>query len=106
MAPGPGRAPAPAAPARSAAPLGRDLEDLVEMCTKLGQVPARPATPLSKEGKSLHQNSKRMILFRREIQRNTDAAFEQRTVRGETESEPVGSRTDTVARGNVGVLVG
>ena len=78
MAPGPGRAlapAAPAAPARSAAPLGRDLEDLVEMCTKLGQVPARPATPLSKEGKSLHQNNKRMILFRREIQRNADAAF-------------------------------
>ena len=32
--------------------------------------------------------------------------YEQRTVQGETESEPVGSRTDTVARGNVGVLVG
>ena len=32
--------------------------------------------------------------------------LEQRTVQGETESEPVGSRTDTVARGNVGVLVG
>ena len=31
---------------------------------------------------------------------------EQRTVQGETESEPVGSRTDTVERGNVGVLVG
>ena len=31
---------------------------------------------------------------------------EQRTVQGETESEPVGSRTDTVERGNVGDLVG
>jgi hypothetical protein len=38
--------------------------------------------------------------------RTAEALSEQRTVQGETESEPVGSRTDTVERGNVGVLVG
>ena len=40
------------------------------------------------------------------VSNKTVINIEQRTVQGETESEPVGSRTDTVARGNVGVLVG